>query len=144
MEDEEKVNLVVGDEDKLSKDLKLLTNDAIINQLILLSKTLKSHNELNNDDRNSYIQLLKFYDKIVYMNIDLLSLAILYISKYRFSLEPTIQDKLELEKFIISRVIPFIDQKKDIDEKKKADISINFVAYLIALNNHLYSNELNK
>ena len=63
MEDEEKVNLVVGDEDKLSKNLKLLTNDAIFNQLVLLSETLKSHYELSNDDRNNYVQLLKFYDK---------------------------------------------------------------------------------
>jgi len=141
MEDEEKVNLVVGDEDKLSKNLKLLTNDAIFNQLVLLSETLKSHYELSNDDRNNYVQLLKFYDKIAYMNIDLLSLAILYISKHRFS--SNVQDKIDLETFIVTRVVPFINGKNEsikIDERKKNNITINFVAYLISLNNYLNFN----
>lgn len=145
--EEETQELVVRDEDKFAKDFKLLTNDAIINQLVLLSKTLRSHYEIGNDERNMYIQLLKFYDKIVYMNIDLLSLAILYISRNNFNTQLTFNEKKGLEDFIINKVIPFMDKQKDTaggakskDENMKANITINFISYLTSLTNYISPN----
>ena len=84
MEDEERQEVEVPDEQKIARELKPNTNDAIINQLLLLYKHMKSHYELSNDERNNYMKLLKFYDRIVYMNPELLSLAILFISRNKF------------------------------------------------------------
>ena len=140
MEEEERSELVVKEEDIIAKGLRLVTNDAITNQLLALYKSLKSHYELSNDERNNYMNLLKFYDRIVYMNTDLLSLAILYISRYKFGKDMSTEDKEVLDNFIKDRVIPFMNKQKDhdkIEEAKAINISINFISYLISLSNYL-------
>ena len=140
MEDEERQEVEVPDEQKIARELKPNTNDAIINQLLLLYKHMKSHYELSNDERNNYMKLLKFYDRIVYMNPELLSLAILFISRNKFDKNMNDNDKRELESFINERVIPFMNKQKEhdkVEETKRSNIKINFISYLISLSNYL-------
>ena len=138
--EEERFEVVATEEDLLKKDLKLSTNESIANQLIVLFKALRNHFELSKDERNNYIQLLKFYDNIVYMEIELLSLAILYISRYKFSPIITDEEKEEVNNFIVTRVIPTLLKQQDIknvDPIKKNNITKNFISYLISLRMYL-------
>ncbi len=136
--EEERPELVNADEEKkISEELKSTVNEAVVNQLLALYKSMKSQYELSSDERNTYLRNLKYYPNIISMNTDLISLALVFFSKYIFNKNMSLSEKRDLELFMDEKVIPFMLKEKSDNEAKKNGIRENFISYLISLSDFL-------